>query len=99
MVNLKGRANRDVMRIIVELEVEGLGKALKQAREAASLSVAAAGERAGMSGANFNRIENEETKGVPLETLARAARAVGLDLSIYIGDWIESVPSIGEKRR
>lgn len=88
-----------VMRIIVEVEVEGLGKALKQAREAVSLSVAAAGERASMSGANFNRIENEETKGVPLETLARAARAVGLDLSIYIGDWIESVPSIGEKRR
>ena len=87
----------DVMRIVFEVEVEGLGQVLKQAREAARLSVAAAGERAGMSGANFNRIENEETKGVPVETLVRAAKAVGLDLSTYMGEWIKSVPGIGLK--
>lgn len=82
------------MKIIVELEVEGLGKALKLSREEADLSVAAAGKLAGMSGANFNRIENEETKGVPLSSLVKAAKAVGLDLSIYMGDWIKSVPGI-----
>ena len=37
-------------------------------------------------------IENEETKGVPIETLVKAAKAVGLDLSLYVGevgkDWL-----------
>ncbi|MBR8832521.1 MAG: helix-turn-helix domain-containing protein [Stigonema ocellatum SAG 48.90 = DSM 106950] len=82
------------MRIIFEVEVPGLGQALRKARESARLSVAAAGERAGMSGANFSRIENEEPKGVPIETLMKAAKAVGLDLSFYIGEWVKSVPGI-----
>ncbi len=84
----------DVMRIVFEVEVEGLGQALRQAREKAKLSVASAGERAGMSGANFSRIENEETKGVPIETLVKAAKAVGLDLSSYLGEWVKSMPGI-----
>lgn len=82
------------MKVIIELEVEGLGKALRRAREEADLSVTAAGKLASMSGANFNRIENEETKGVPLSSLARAAKAVGLDLSAYMGDWIKLIPGI-----
>jgi len=40
-----------------------------------------ADDRAGMSGANFNRIENEDTKKVPLDTLVRVAKAVELDLT------------------
>lgn len=87
----------DVMRIVFEVEVEGLGQALKQAREAARLSVASAGELAGMSGANFSRIENEEPKGVPIETLVKAAKAVGLDLSPYLGEWVKSVQGIALK--
>ena len=79
----------DIMKIIFEIEVKGLGQALKQAREKAKLSVASAGKRAGMSGANFSRIENEETKGVPVETLIKAAKAVELDLSYYLGKWID----------
>ena len=43
------------LKIVFEVKVEGLGQALKQARETARLSVAAAGERAGMSGANCSR--------------------------------------------
>ena len=83
------------MKIIIEVEQAGIGAALKQAREAAKLSLAAAGDRAGMSGANFNRIENEGTKGVPLPTLVRAANAVGLDLEKCLGDWIKQIPGIG----
>jgi transcriptional regulator with XRE-family HTH domain len=92
--NLKGVVLMDVMRIVFEVEVKGLGQVLKQAREAARLSVASAGERAGMSGANFSRIENEETKGVPIQTLVKAAQAVGLDLSSYLDEWVKSVPGI-----
>ena len=62
----------DLMEIIVKVKAEGIGGALKKAREDAELSLVVAGDRAGMSGANFNRIENEDSKGVPIETLARA---------------------------
>ncbi|MFN6475253.1 helix-turn-helix domain-containing protein [Nostoc sp. DedQUE07] len=88
------KSNSTRLKIVFEVEVEGLGQVLRQAREKAKLSVASAGERAGMSGANFSRIENEETKGVPIETLIKAAKAVGLDLSSYLGEWVKSMPGI-----
>lgn len=87
----------DLMKIIIEVELTGVGAALKKAREAAGISLTVAGDRAQMSGANFNRIENEDTKGVPLDTLVRAASAVGLDLTKYLGDWVKSVPGISLK--
>lgn len=88
----------DLMKIVFEVEIKGLGKALKRAREKAKLSVASAGERAGMSGANFSRIENEDAKGVPLDSLIKASEAVGLDLSAYFGEWVKSIPGITVKK-
>jgi len=82
----------DLMKILVEVEVTGIGAALKRAREKAQISLSVAGDRSGMSGANFNRIENEDTKGVPLSTLIRAAKAVDLDLSEHLGDWAKNIP-------
>jgi len=84
----------DLMKIIIEVEAHGVGAALKQARENAKISLTVAGDRSGMSGANFNRIENEDTKGVPLPTLIRAAEAVNLDLVPLLGEWIKTVPGI-----
>lgn len=84
----------DLMEIIVKVKAEGIGSALKEARESEGISLVVAGDRAGMSGANFNRIENEDTKGVPIETLVRAANAVGLDLTKVLGDWIIGVPGV-----
>lgn len=84
----------DLMEIIVKVKAEGIGSALKEARESAGLSLIVAGDRAGMSGANFNRIENEDTKGVPIETLIRAANVVGLDLRQHLGDWISQIPGV-----
>jgi transcriptional regulator with XRE-family HTH domain len=82
------------MKVIIEVEQKGLGDALKKARESSGLSLVAAGSLAGMSGANFNRIENEDVKGVPLATLIRAANAVNLDLAEHLGKWITSVPGV-----
>jgi transcriptional regulator with XRE-family HTH domain len=82
------------MKIIIEVEVNGVGAALKRARESAHLSLAAAGNLAGMSAANFSRIENEEHKSVPLDTLIRAAQVVNLDLSELLGDWIYQIPGV-----
>jgi transcriptional regulator with XRE-family HTH domain len=82
------------MKIIIEVEIKGVGAALKDAREKANLSLTSAGVYSGMSAANFNRIENEETKGVPLSTLIRAAQSVNLDLGELLGDWIHQVPGV-----
>lgn len=84
----------DLMKIIIEVQAEGIGAALKAAREDAGISLVVAGDRSGMSGANFNRIENEDNKGVPLATLVKAANAVGLDLTLCLGDWIKHVPGV-----
>jgi transcriptional regulator with XRE-family HTH domain len=83
----------DVMRITFEVEVEGVGKLLRDARKAAGLTQDQAGVAAGMSGANFSRLENEDTKGTPLETLLRAASAVGLDLKAHL-NWLDQVPGV-----
>jgi len=88
----------DLMKIIIEVELTGIGTALKKARETAGLSLTVAGDYAGMSGANFNRIENEDTKGVPLDTLIRAANAVGLDLTECLGEWIQHIPGVDLKK-
>jgi transcriptional regulator with XRE-family HTH domain len=82
------------MKLIIEVELEGIGAALKKAREAANISLTVAGDRSGMSGANFNRIENEDSKGVPIRTLAKAAQAVNLDLSTCLGDWVRQIPGV-----
>jgi len=84
----------DLMKIVIEVEIQGLGRHLKAAREAAGLSLTVAGDLSGMSGANFSRIENEDTKGVPFETLARAAKAVKLDLAACMGNWVQQIPGV-----
>ncbi|MDA0265446.1 MAG: helix-turn-helix transcriptional regulator [Cyanobacteria bacterium] len=82
------------MKVVFEVEIPELGKRLKEARELAGYSAEVAGARAGMTGGNFNRIENEVNKSVPVLTLIKAANAVGLDLSSVFGDWIKAVPGL-----
>jgi transcriptional regulator with XRE-family HTH domain len=84
----------NLMRVVFEVEIPGLGDKLKKARDSAGYSAEVAGARAGMTGGNFNRIENEVNKTVPIQTLVSAAKAVGLDLSAVFGDWIKAVPGL-----
>ena len=89
-----GGLSVDSMRIVISVEIDGVGEALRQAREAAGLSLAAAGALADMSASNFGRVENGDMKNVPLPTLIRAASAVDLDLRPLLGEWIEAVPGL-----
>lgn len=91
---IKRNLVESAMRIVFDVEIEGLGQALKQARVKAKMSVVLAGERAQMSGANFSRIENEETKGVPIQTFIKAAKAVDPDLSSRLGEWIKVITKL-----
>ena len=80
------------MRVTIEVEVVGVGAALKAARDAVRISQAAAGARMGQTGSNFFRLENEEHKSVPIETLRQAFEAVGLDLVQCLGEWVVQIP-------
>ncbi|MGJ3244923.1 MAG: helix-turn-helix domain-containing protein [Elainellaceae cyanobacterium] len=59
------------MKVLISLEFEGLGDLIKEARISARKSVSSLANEADMTAANWYKIENEETKALPLETLLR----------------------------
>ena len=77
--------------MLIEIEVRDLGTVLRKARESAGTSLTDAAEQARMDFDNLNRIETEKDLAVPLETLVRVAKAVNVDLSQAVGDWVEMV--------
>jgi transcriptional regulator with XRE-family HTH domain len=84
----------DLMRLVIEADLTGVGDLVRRAREGLRLSQAAAGQLAGMSGANLSRIESEDAKGVPLATLLKVLDVVDLDPVKTIGDWILHIPGV-----
>lgn len=84
----------DAMRVLLDVEVKGVGEAVAQARRQQQLSQDAVGDLIGMSGATISRIEAEEAKGVPLRTLLLVLRALKLDPEIVLGEWVGQVPGI-----
>lgn len=69
----------ELMLVTLSVEVPQLGKRIKQAREASGLSPTEVAAMAGMSTANLYRIESEDTKSVPRETLQRLGAALSVD--------------------
>jgi DNA-binding XRE family transcriptional regulator len=59
---------------------------LKQAREAAGLSLADVAERSGIDKAALSRLENGATENPTVETLMRYATAVGKELTWSLRD-------------
>ncbi|WNZ45178.1 helix-turn-helix transcriptional regulator [Leptolyngbya boryana CZ1] len=70
------------MRITHELfaDIPGLGERIKNAREASGKTTTALARAAGMSRGNWYRIESEELKSIPLDTLKRIEEALEIDL-------------------
>ena len=65
-------------------EFEGLGAKIKTAREASDRAMTALCAEAGMTTANWYKIETEEVKALPLETLRKIERVLGVDLGVEI---------------
>ncbi len=63
---------------------EGLGQKIKKARESDSRSLTDICSASGMSAANWYRIESEEIKALPLETLRRMEEVLGQDFDVVI---------------
>ncbi|NJP10745.1 MAG: helix-turn-helix domain-containing protein [Leptolyngbyaceae cyanobacterium RU_5_1] len=67
------------MQVTLTVEIPHLGTRLKQARDASGKTPAQIAVLADMSVANLYRIESEDTKSVPGETLKRLDEALGTD--------------------
>lgn len=70
------------VRKVIEIEVPKLGDRIRQAREADSRSLAEICRQIPMSTMNWYRIEAEETKALPVETLQRIEEVLGVDFGV-----------------
>ena len=67
------------MTIIIEIEIPSIGDTLREKRKSLKLSQTKVAANSDMSQANLNRIETEEPKGVPFDTLMRIAYSIKID--------------------
>ncbi|MEW5856734.1 MAG: helix-turn-helix transcriptional regulator [Cyanobacteriota bacterium] len=74
------------VRKVVEREFSGLGAQIKRLREADDRSLIQICAQAGMTPANWYKIENEETKVLPLETLRKIEAVLKADLGVSFDD-------------
>ena len=65
---------------VIRYEVPGLGERIKKARMQSPKSVTALAAEAGMSTSNWYRIEKEEAKSLPEETLEAIEKALEIQL-------------------
>ncbi len=75
-----------LVRKTVDKAFDGLGAKIKKAREADQRPLTVICAETGMSAANWYRIESEEVKALPLETLRSIERVLGIDLGVQIDD-------------
>ena len=70
------------VRKVIEIDVPKLGDRIRQARETDSRSLAEICRQMPMSTMNWYRIEAEETKALPVETLKRIEEVLGVDFGV-----------------
>jgi transcriptional regulator with XRE-family HTH domain len=68
------------MLVTLSVDIPGLGKRIKEIREAKNMTPTQLAALAGMSSANLYRIESETTKSIPRETLKALGDALEVDL-------------------
>jgi transcriptional regulator with XRE-family HTH domain len=74
------------VRKVIEIEVVGLGDRIRQVREVDSRSLAEICRQVPMTTMNWYRIEAEETKALPIETLRRIEEVLGVDFGVKFED-------------
>ena len=74
----------DLMQVTLSVEVPHLGATIKAAREASGKSPTMIAAMAEMSVANLYRIESEDTKSIPRETLKRLGEALDKDFDAEV---------------
>jgi transcriptional regulator with XRE-family HTH domain len=67
------------------VDVPGLGAKIKAARESSDRPLRSLADEAGMTTANWYRIENEEVKRLPEQTLRKIEAVLGVDFGVVFG--------------
>ena len=70
------------VRKTIDIESPGLGQRIKEARENDPRTLAALCREIGMTPMNWYRIESEETKALPIETLRDIERILNVDFGV-----------------
>ena len=68
------------------VDVPGLGAKIREAREASDRPLRELANLAGMTSANWYRIENEEVKKLPEMTLRKIEEVLGTDFGVKFED-------------
>lgn len=81
----------ELMQVTLSVDIPRLGSRIKAAREKSGLSPTKVAALADMSVANLYRIEAEDTKSIPWDTLKRLGEALGEDFDIEIRDALKRI--------
>lgn len=68
----------------ISVEVTGLGERIRQARKLDHRTMTELAKLAGMTPANWYKLEKEEYRKVPLKTLRRIEQTLGVDFGINL---------------
>lgn len=74
----------ELMQVTLSVDVPNLGQRIKAARERRGLPPTKVAALADMSVANLYRIEAEDTKSIPWDTLKRLGEALGEDFDTEV---------------
>ena len=74
------------IRKTIDIEVPGIGEKIKEARERDRRSLARICREIPMSQMNWYKIEAEETKALPIETLRRIEEILRVDFGVSFDD-------------
>jgi transcriptional regulator with XRE-family HTH domain len=72
------------MKVTLSVDLPSLGSRIRQAREDKGLSPTKVAAGAGMSVPNLYRIETEDAKSLPRETLQKLSEAIGVDFDLEL---------------
>ncbi len=74
------------VRKTIDIEIPKLGEKIREARERDRRSLSEICRQIPMTTMNWYRIESEETKALPVETLRRIEEVLGVDFGVAFED-------------
>lgn len=81
----------DLMQVTLSVEVPHLGQRIRAARMASEKTPTMIAALAEMSVANLYRIESEDTKSIPRDTLRRLGEALGEDFDADVREALKAI--------
>jgi len=89
-LNNKPQKREGVAKIIMAYPVPQLGKQLRQFRDEKGMAPAEVAYKAGISVGHLYRIENDDLKSLPIETLEHICNALGVSMeeTFTVADWL-----------